>query len=40
MKDIEHELASIGAFYPQTVYRRVEDLLRMQFRKYTYLIEN
>lgn len=37
MKDIEHELASIGAFYPQTVYRRVEDLLRMQFRKYTYL---
>ena len=40
MKDIEDELASVGIFYPQAVYKRVEDLLRIQFRKYAYLIEN
>lgn len=38
VKDIQEELQKIGLDYPEQVYRRVEQLLRRQIRKYAYLV--
>ena len=38
LKDIRKELDQIKEFYPEEVRNRVEELMRMQIRKYGYLV--
>ena len=39
LKDIRKELDQIKEFYPEEVRNRVEELIRMQIRKYGYLVK-
>lgn len=39
IKDIKKELDQIRKFYPAEVSNRVEELMRIQIRKYGYLIK-
>lgn len=38
MKDIKKELEKVEQFYPREIRRRVEELIRIQMRKYQYLM--
>ena len=39
MQDVKNILQNAAEFYPEEVCRRVESLLRMQMRKYAYLLK-
>ena len=39
IKDIQTEIQKAASVYPQEICNRVESLLRIQMRKYAYLLE-